>query len=405
MRIGVDTACWANPRGYGRFTRELLTAMVAVAPDDDFVCFDAEGSTAVTDLAAHNVQHVAVRQSVLPTQAAAADGYRSPRDLLRFTRAVWRNPVDVFFSPSVYTYFPLPPRCPAVVTVHDTIAERFPELTLPSRRARAFWKLKVQLGIHQANLVLTVSEFSAREISEVLGVPSERLRIAPEAPASAYQPASAGQVAAARERAVLPASARWFTYVGGFNPHKNVDVTVRAHAALVNEELRRGVEPPYLVLVGRRTGDVFHGARGRIEQTIAECGTAKWVRWTGFVPDDELSHLLTGTLGLLLPSEIEGFGLPAVEAAACGAPVIATTASPLPELLAGGGLFVKPRDVQGLLTGMRVLLDDGARNTLGSRARQRATALTWRASAHAALSALREVGEDRVRVSAAPAVA
>src|SRR5439155_5208802 len=123
MRIGVDAACWLNGRGYGRFTREVLRAMVAAARDDDFIFFTDE--TADIDLRAANVRLVRVRQSVRPVDAAAADSARSPIDMLRLTRAVWKERVDVFFSPSVYTYFPLPPGCPAVVTIHDAIAERF----------------------------------------------------------------------------------------------------------------------------------------------------------------------------------------------------------------------------------------------------------------------------------------
>ena len=75
----------------------------------------------------------------------------------------------MFFSPSVYTYFPLPPGLRAVVCVHDCIAERFPELTLPSRRARLFWSAKVKLALWQARLVLTVSPYSARDLERVLG--------------------------------------------------------------------------------------------------------------------------------------------------------------------------------------------------------------------------------------------
>ena len=143
MKIGVDGTCWANGRGYGRFTRELCAAMVARAADDEFCFFVDERARDHFELAAPNVRTNVVSQAVSPTEAAAADGNRSPADMLRMTRAVWRDKPEVFFSPSVYTYFPLPPRLPAVVTVHDAIAERFPELTLPSRKARLFWNAKV----------------------------------------------------------------------------------------------------------------------------------------------------------------------------------------------------------------------------------------------------------------------
>ena len=111
------------------------------------------------------------------------------------------------------------------------------------------------------------------------------------------------------------------------------------------------------MLVGTTSADNFHGVGSGIHEAIAECGTAEWVRWTGFMPDETLRHLLTGTSALVLPSENEGFGLPAVEAAACGAPVVATTASPLPQLLEGGGYFVAPGDTAGLQSAMRALLD------------------------------------------------
>jgi glycosyltransferase involved in cell wall biosynthesis len=404
LRIGVDAACLANGRGYGRFTRELLAALVECAREHQFVLYGDRGTLRAVDLDAPNVRVVHVAQNVSPAHAAAADGYRSPADMLRLTRAVWRDRPDVFWSPSVYTYFPLPPGIPALVTIHDTITERFPELTMPSRRARLFWKAKVQLALWQATLVLTVSEFAAREIEQILGVSTDRLRVAGEAAARAFRPSSASESADAARAAGIPAGAQWFTYVGGFTPHKHVDRIVRAHGALVQDALEQGAPVPYLVLVGTTSADNFHGVGAGIHEAIAQCGTSEFVRWTGFMPDDDLRPLLTGTRALLLPSENEGFGLPAVEAAACGAPVVATTASPLPQLLEGGGVFVAPGDVEALLAGMRVLLDDAERDRRGRIALERAARLTWRASARATLAALEDVVAMTRRVAPVPAV-
>jgi glycosyltransferase involved in cell wall biosynthesis len=137
---------------------------------------------------------------------------------------------------------------------------------------------------------------------------------------------------------------------------------------------------------------VFHGEVEHIRRTIAEVGTGDFVRWTGFVPDDELRHLHSGAIALVLPSESEGFGLPAVEAAACGTPVVATTASPLPQLLAGGGSFIPPGDEAALTDALLQLAgDETLRRNLGSVARLRAAELCWETSARAALGALREV--------------
>ena len=135
MRISVDATCWANERGYGRFTRELVRAMVADAPNDEFVCLmDARARETFT-LEAPNVSPVVVAQRVSPTLAASVSSARSLGDMLRLTRAVARARADVFFSPTVYTYFLLLPGARAVVTVHDAIAERFPARIFP-RAAR-----------------------------------------------------------------------------------------------------------------------------------------------------------------------------------------------------------------------------------------------------------------------------
>jgi glycosyltransferase involved in cell wall biosynthesis len=387
MRIGIDATCWANGRGYGRFTRELVTAMVSLAPQHEFICFLDREAAAGFQLQGANVRRVVAEQDVSPTSAASAGGYRSPADMIRLRRAVAREALDVFFSPSVYTFFPLPFRLPAVVTIHDAIAERYPRLTLPSARARLFWRLKVGLALWQSRLVLTVSDFAAKEIADVHGIAAARIRVALEAPSTAYRPGSSdADIRAVADRVGLPPGAQWLTYVGGFNPHKNLDVLVRAH-----REVARRYPSLFLVLVGTLTGDVFHGNLDAIRAVIRECGTERLVLWPGFLPDDALRHLHAGAVALVLPSENEGFGLPAVEAAACGTPVIATTESPLPQLLEGGGLFVAPRDERALAAAIELLTTDilTARR-LGTAAHVRAEALSWPRGARAALDALEE---------------
>lgn len=386
MRIGVDVTCWANARGYGRFARELMRAMTRLAPDETFLCFGDRTSFEAYPDPAPNVRLVEVAVDETPTRAASADSSRTPTDLLRLTRAVRAERPDVFFSPSVYTYFPLPPGLPAVVTIHDTIPERFPHLTLPSRRARLFWWLKVRLALSQARIVLTVSDYSARSIAEVLHVPPERIRVTSEAPASVYRPCPREEVRGAAERVGLAPGSRWFIYVGGFNPHKRIDLILRAHASLASRP-----EPPHLLLVGSHDGDVFHKEASRLDAIVRDAGTAALVHGLGYVSDSDLVPLVAGAVASLLPSEAEGLGLPAVEAAACGTPVIATTESPLPELLRGGGLFVTPGDLTALETAMtRLLDDDDLRDTMGQAALARANALSWDRGAELALAAIRE---------------
>jgi glycosyltransferase involved in cell wall biosynthesis len=388
MRIGVDATCWGNGRGYGRYTRELLRAMVSEGTDNEFVCFVDERAAARFDLVAPNVRTVLVQQSTAPTSAASAEGHRSVADMLRMTRAVGRAGLDVFFQPSVYTFFPLPPTLAAVVTFHDAIAERFPHLTLPTPRARLFWRAKVAIALLQSRLVLTVSDHSARDLTKTLRVPPKRMRVALEAASPIYRPSeSVEDIAEAALAAGVPPGRRWFVYLGGFSPHKNVDVLIRAHSRLAASLS----QPPVLLLVGDLAGDPFLSASDRIRKAIRESGAESIVRWTGFLSDETVRQLLSGAVALVLPSECEGFGLPAVEAAACGTPAIATTDSPLPELLEGGGIFVTPGDENALYEAMKHLYDDeAARHALGVTARERSQQLSWQRSARAALSALAE---------------
>jgi glycosyltransferase involved in cell wall biosynthesis len=363
--------------------------MAALAPDDALICFVNEQDLGTFNFAHHNVEIRAVTLSASPTEAASAHGHRALTDMLKLTRTVGRERLDVFFSPSVYTYFPLPRGLRAVVTIHDAIADRFPRLTLPTWRSRVFWRLKVMLALWQARLVLTVSDFAAKEIAGVLGVKAERIRVAVEAPAAPYRDHPEPQERQALcSRLGMPYGTRWFVYVGGFNPHKNVDLLVRAHAALARE---LGSEAPHLLLVGPMSQDVFHGDLPNIRRAVENEGTSALVHWLDFIPDAELRRVHAGALALVLPSACEGFGLPAVEAAACGTPVIATTESPLPQLLDGGGMFVAPGRHDDLVSALRLLATDtSARQRMGQCARHRALELTWERTASSVLAALRE---------------
>jgi glycosyltransferase involved in cell wall biosynthesis len=394
LRIGIDACSWSNVRGYGRFTRELTRAMVRSAPADSFTFYLDPASAGTFDIEAPNVEAVRVETRMGATEAARDGGSRRLRDMLALTRAVRQRRPEVLFFPSVYTYFPVPRGIRSVVCIHDAIPERFPRLVLPSLKARLLWKAKVRLALAQTTGVLTVSEHAAGQIAACFNLPRETISVAVEAPAAVYQPSeSAADITAAAGRAGLPPGVDWFIYVGGFSKHKRIDSIVRCHAAVVQQ--LRSANPdnpdlvPHLLLVGPSELDSFHTDVDRVHRVVEETDVGDLVHWPGFVPDEELRHLHSGALALLMPSECEGFGLPAVEAAACGTPVVATTESPLPQLLEGGGFFVDPGDESALTTALASLATDrDERDRLGAVALERARALSWDKAAAATLRAL-----------------
>jgi alpha-1,3-rhamnosyl/mannosyltransferase len=392
LRIGVDGTCLGSGRGYGRFLRELLPPLVEIAPPHRLELFVDEATAARADLPDLPVVRLRTRES--QALAASAHGHRGIADLWRMGRGVAAERPDVFYFPSLYSYFPVPGGIPLAVAIHDTIPESYGSIVFPSRRTRLFWWVKSRLARAQARTILTVSEYSRRRLSEVLGIPVERIVVTPEAPSPAFgsvdDPTPRRRWLAARG---WPEDARYLLYVGGFNPHKNVLGLVRALAWASRDADASALR---LLLVGDYQGDVFHGNASAIRTEIASQGLERRVLWAGYVPDAELRHLYAGALALVLPSLEEGFGLPAVEAAACGTPCIATLESPLPEVLAGGGIFFDPRRPRALADAIRRLLaEPAARSELAETARKRAGALSWRITAERTLEALVRCAEPR----------
>jgi glycosyltransferase involved in cell wall biosynthesis len=390
LRIGIDGTCLGSGRGYGRFLRELLPPLVEIAAPDQLVLFVDEATARHVSLPDLPLVRLRTRES--QARAASAEGHRSLSDLWSMGRGVAAERPDVFYFPSLYSYFPVPGGIPLAVAIHDTIPERHGAVVFPSRRTRLLWGAKSRLARLQARTILTVSEYSRRRLHETLGIPLERIAVTPEAPSPAFgpvdDPAPRRRWLAARG---WPEQAPYLLYVGGFNPHKNVLGLVRAFAQAARgpggSELR-------LLLVGDVEGDVFHGNAAAIRAEIAARGLEPRVLWAGFVPDAELRHLYAGALALVLPSFEEGFGLPAVEAAACGAPCIATCESPLPEVLAGGGIFLDPRRPAALADAIaRVVAEPALRAELAETARKRAAALSWRITAERTLESLLRTAE------------
>jgi len=385
LRIGIDGTCLGSGRGYGRFLRELLPPLIAEGAHDYLLFVDQETAEAaplpgaISDMP---VRLLATRES--QAAAASARGNRSLGDMFRMGRGVAAEELDAFYFPSVYSYFPIPSRLKVAVAIHDTIPERHGRVVFPDWRSRLLWNLKSRLARWQATSIVTVSEYARGRISREMRIPEDRIFVTPEGPSPAFsQRADRAPLTRWLAEHDVPTDAPYLLYVGGFNPHKNVIGFVRALGRTTPPEDLR------VILVGDYQGDVFHGNVTAIRREIALAGLADRVFWAGFVPDDSLCDLYNGAMALVLPSLEEGFGLPAVEAAACGTPCLATVESPLPDVLRGGGLFFDPMDSGALEGCLEALWNDPARrDALGRVALERANALSWEITARETRRAL-----------------
>jgi glycosyltransferase involved in cell wall biosynthesis len=396
MRIGIDACCWSNRRGFGRYTRELVRALAAEGPDHQFVLFaDAWTAAEAGFPAGAEVEIVATGRR--PTEAASADGARSPLDLWRMRRAVARRPLDLFYFPAVYSFFPLPRGLPALITFHDAIAESFPALIFANVRSRLFWNLKMRLALRQADRIVTVSAASRRQIARTFRRAEDAIPVIPEAPGPEFRPISDPvRAQAVRRRYRLPEGVPLILYVGGISPHKNLDGLLRAAGIL----RQRSTAPWHLAVVGDYEHDSFYGCYTAVSRLSRALKLGDRVTFTGFVPDDDLVALYNAAVCLALPSFDEGFGLPVIEAMACGLPVAISSSGSLPEVAREAGLQFPPSDPEAIAGALRRLLEDAdLRSTLRAAGLRRAAEFSWTSAARQLLHVFEETGGGRARAA------
>jgi glycosyltransferase involved in cell wall biosynthesis len=267
--------------------------------------------------------------------------------------------------------------CPSVVTIYDLIGRRFPE-TL-SRRGRLLYRAAMGLTVGGADGIITISESARQDLIRAYR-PSAPIAVTPLAADRRFRPRPDNEIASLRERNGLPAS--YALYLGSNKPHKNLERLVLAWEAAGVGSREPGVgegggEQVALVIAG-------HQARrdDPLRQLVAGRGLGGRVRFLPNVADADLPALYSGALLFAFPSYYEGFGLPPLEAMACGAPVLCANVSSLPEVVGDAAITVDPYSVEAIADGLaRLLRDPALRRELSARGQRRARDFSWRRTA------------------------
>jgi glycosyltransferase involved in cell wall biosynthesis len=395
MIIGIDACCWSNRRGFGRFTRELLTALASTNSGNQYVFF-ADRETAQGEAFPEGVTIVSAPTRVAPTTAASASGRRSLRDLWALSREVLKYDLDLFFFPAVYSYFPIFNRTKVIVTLHDMIADHHPNEVFPNKKLRFFWKAKQNLAVRQADLILTVSDSSRRAIGDHFGLQESRVQTIPEGPSAVFsvQPRDE-RMREVLSRFGLELKDRFLLYVGGISPHKNLGALIDAFYQVTRTA---GLSDLKLVLVGDYKDDPFYSDYPSLRAQVDRLGLGDRMLFTGFVADRELVYLYNASSLLVMPSLEEGFGLPVIEAMSCGTPAVCSERGSLPEVLGEAGSFFDPARPESLAHAiLDVLSDEGRRRKMARLGLYRSRQFTWEAAAAKTAEIFAQTAADKTK--------
>lgn len=277
----------------------------------------------------------------------------------------------------VHSVVPLASPVPSVVTVHDLAFIRFAQTFRAYNRA--YLDFATRLSVRRASRILVVSEHTRREVVGLLGVPPERVIVTPNAARAHFQVPEPGTLEAFRARKGLPE--RFVLYVGTLEPRKNLTTLLEAYA-----EVARRHDVP--LLVGGGKGWLYDAVFQRLEQL----GLRERVQFVGYIEEEELPLWYAAATVFVFPSIYEGFGMPPLEAMACGTPVIVSSSSSLPEVVGDAGLLVPPHSPAAFAEAIdRVLGDAGLRQELRERGLRQARSFSWRTTAERTLAAYRAV--------------
>ncbi len=264
--------------------------------------------------------------------------------------------------------FFLPKSCFLVPLVTDLAVYRLRETYQLSRVV--WWRLQYRYVCRRAKLFLAISEFTKEEMTEILHIPPEKIKVVPCACSPEMQPImDVARLANLREKYHLPE--HLVLFVGNFNPRKNLERLIKGFDRAKEEGI-----PHQLVIAGEQ------GWKFDRDRALQGTKHSKDIRFIGYVPDEDMPALYSAADLFVFPSLYEGFGIPVLEAQACGTPVLTSNSSALPEVGGEGAVFVDPYDTDDISGGMlRVLQSPGLAAHLTKKGLQNVWRFSWAASA------------------------
>jgi glycosyltransferase involved in cell wall biosynthesis len=358
MRIAVNARHMMQDRleGIGTVSHEVMRRIVAAHPEDLFDYYFDRPYQSRFIHGPNVMPHVLGPPARLPALIRYWLKYPVRKDVMI-------RKSDVFFSPDGFV--PLTLKVPKVSIVHDVAFFRYPEYFTP--RIRTFYKKWMPLYLKHTDHIITVSNFSKSELIACYQVPSEKISVVYNGVTSGFEPMNPDQIQAFRNKHTK--GKPYFFYLGAIHPRKNVITLIRAF-----EKFKSMTKGDHLLVIGGRvswdTDDVM--------DAVTQSRWKEDILMPGFLEGDHSRHWMAAAHTLVYPSLYEGFGLPLLEAMACGVPVISSNSSSLPEVGGDAALYFNPTDAEQLAHHMNsIVVNDGIRMELIDKGFNRIKEFSW----------------------------
>ena len=364
MRIAIDIrSVGPGMDGVGYYTANLVREMVQAEPNHEYLLL----TTRPTDIVPAQYR-ARVRQLLVPIRLG-----QTMDEQLHFPEIMRQHAIDVFHGPGFIV--PVTKACKTVVTVHDLIYMIHSEFY--EAGFRAHMNQWVSASVKTADCVIAVSECTKRDLVARLGVPEQKITVTHEAAGPEFRPL--GNMASREVCQKYGIPGEFILAVGLAQPRKNVASLVRAFKTLRDQ----GFRAYQLVLAGG-----YSPRECDIPALVRELGMSQDVLIPGYVPRDDLPLLYSAATLFVFPSLYEGFGLPPLEAMACGTAVVCSNTSSLPEVVGEAAVLVDPTDTAAITNALqRCLEDEALRAQLREEGLARASQFTWRRTAEQTLAA------------------
>lgn len=367
MKIGIDgrAAKWYRGTGIGNYTYQIINSLNSLDQLSNYLLFMPDNCS--TDIQFN--RNFTVRNITENDSSSFWDEVNIPNIL-------HDNEVEIYHVPQNGIGLPLDKPCKMIITLHDIIPYRMPETVGPNY-LKIFLKQIPQI-IPLCDGIITVSKFSKEDIMREFNFPGDKIFVTHLAPESIYKPRDKRK-SKQLIKDLYGIDGDFILYIGGFSPRKNIMGLIESFSKIF-KSYKRNIK---LVIAGKK-GISYELYRQRTEQlSISEN-----VIFPGFIAMEHLPYLYSASELFVYPSFYEGFGLPPVEAMACGVPVIASNTTSIPEIIGDNAVSVNPSDIDALSEAMlNVLQDEALKEELITKGLVRASELTWKDTAMKTLNA------------------